>query len=245
MQIGLIGLGIVGGTLKSWLESRTNHSLRCFDPGKELYQDLAGSDAIFISVPVPATDYGQDIKTLTQCVEKAKKHTKNVFIRSTVLPGTNDFLGTCSMPEFLTERRAHQDMDALPVLSGTCDKVFLRDVFPGKKLITVTNVEAELAKLAHNCHGAFKVTFWNMIYQISQKIGADYQEVLRAAALTGFIGTDHTHVPGPDGQFGYGGKCFPQNMEAMEGWLEDIDMQDEAGLFWRVSEMNEQYRDKE
>ena len=245
MQIGLIGLGVVGGTLKTWMDRNTEHEIRCFDPGKELFQDLDGSAAIFISVPVPSTNHGQDIKTLTQCVEKAKRYTNTVFIRSTVLPGTNDYFGTCSMPEFLTERRANKDMDALPVLSGKCNKDFLREVFPGKNLVIVTNVEAELAKLAHNCHGAFKVTFWNMIYQISNKVGADYQEVLRASALTGYIGKEHTQVPGPDSKFGYGGKCFPQNMRAMETWLAGIGLIGEANLFEEISEMNKEYRNAE
>ncbi len=68
-------------------------------------------DAIFVSVPVLSCANGQDQGVLNDMVRLAKSHTGVVFIRSTVLPGTADKLGCIAMPEFLTERRAQQDMN--------------------------------------------------------------------------------------------------------------------------------------
>ena len=31
-----------------------------------------------------------------------------------------------------------------------------------------------------------------------------------------YINAPHTQVPGPDGKLGYGGKCFPKDVDALE-----------------------------
>ena len=73
MQIGIIGVGTVGGTLKRFLEEYKSHNIKCWDPHKNMYDDLTGSDAIFISVPVPSQKYGQDLEAIVQSVNHAKK----------------------------------------------------------------------------------------------------------------------------------------------------------------------------
>ena len=37
---------------------------------------------------------------------------------------------------------------------------------------------------------------------------------LPGVLLSGYINDTHTYVPGPDGKFGYGGKCFPKDVNA-------------------------------
>jgi len=242
MQIGIIGVGVVGGTLKRWFSEHTKHDVRCVDPHKGMNDDLEGCSAIFISVPVPATPSGQDLKILKEAVALAKKYTSFVFIRSTVLPGTNDMLGTISMPEFLTERRAYEDLCRLPVLVGNCDGKLIHYIFPEKNVVMLKNTEAELAKFAHNCFGAWKVSYFNIIHQICRITGSDFDAVKFAASLTGFIEPSHTQVPGHDGFLGYGGKCFPENMEALKGYLHDKDMTTESTIFGLIEMMNKVYR---
>ncbi len=220
MKLGLIGVGVVGGTLKKYFQEKTDHKLACHDPGKGLDDDFTGVEAVFISVPVRPSDRGQDLSTLKEAVAFAQGFTRNVFIRSTVLPGTNDKLGTVACPEFLTERFAYEDMCNLPILVGSDDALISYKIFPDKKIIRVSNKEAELAKFAHNCFGAMKVTYFNMIYEICKTIGADYNNVRNAAMITGYINHEHTQVPGPDGKRGYGGKCFPENMAAFGTFLD-------------------------
>ena len=41
----------------------------------------------------------------------------------------------------------------------------------------------------------------------------EFQEI-RRMLLSGYINDTHTYVPGPDGKFGYGGKCFPKDVNA-------------------------------
>ena len=88
------------------------------------------------------------------------------------------------------------------------------NIFIGKKYITMTSLEAEIAKYAHNDFGAVKVTYFNAIYDLCQKLGCDYKHVQNGVLLSGYINRTHTDVPGPDGKFGYGGKCFPKDVNA-------------------------------
>ena len=239
MIVGIIGVGVVGGTLKQWFEEFTSHDIRCHDPLKGLNDSLVGCDAIFISIPVPPLSDGQDLRGLREAVNLAKQHAEFVFIRSTALPGTSDELGCIAMPEYLTERQAYEDMKALPVLCGPVDEKLLDRIFPNKRKIIVPNKVAELAKYTHNCFGAFKVTYFNIIYDLSKAIGVDFDLVKACANLTGFIEPQHTQVPGPDGAFGYGGKCFPENMDAMKRFLHRVNLHGYGAMFEALQRTNE------
>lgn len=228
MKIGIIGVGVVGGSLAKWLESNTSHQVAKWDPIKNFRDDLNKSDAIFICIPVKPSKKGQDQGPLDECVRFAKSFSEKVLIRSTVLPGTNDRLGTIACPEFLTARIADAEMDRLDILVGDADPRFIANIFYSdktdhnrKRIMMVRNTEAELAKFAHNCFGAIKVTYFNLIYRVCQDLGLDYENVKDGFLLSGFINEPHTRVPGPDGKLGYGGMCFPENMEALKLHLDE------------------------
>lgn len=246
MRIGIIGCGVVGGTLIEWLKAHTKHDLRLVDPPKGYEASLTGCDYVFVSVPVPASGRGQDTTLLEDAIDRAHKaNCANIFVRSTVLPGTNDYFGTIAMPEFLTERRAYEDFCTLPILvGGEFRELNFDEVFPDKTIIKMSNKEAELAKLAHNCFGAFKVTYFNIIEELSRKLGAKYPNVLGGAMLTEFIEPTHTLVPGPDGLRGYGGKCFPENVDAMTRFLmsESLGMPEAQMFFSLLKDLNTHHR---
>lgn len=258
MQIGIIGVGMVGGTLNKWFKEHTYHSIKLYDPYIGYKDDLKNSDAVFICVPVPATDYGQDLTHIYKSLSLARESSDRIFIKSTVLPGTNDSMLTTAMPEFLTARHAYQDMCNLPILVGNTHIEFVSNMFTDKdgntkKIIQVTNKEAELAKFTHNCYGALKVTYFNFIYKLAEFYELDYKKVLEASQLTGFIEKQHTQVPGHDGLFGYGGTCFPENMKALNGHLKIINdhhgikhkFLDEEQFIKFIRNINETYRNKE
>lgn len=244
MRVGLIGVGVVGGTLLKWFQENTQHQIRCLDPAKGMNDSLEGCDAIFISVPVPAAGTGQDLQALREAILTAKKHSQNIFIRSTVLPGTNDLYGTIAMPEFLTERTAYEDFCRLPILLGPVDRVCVKQLFPGKEVMFKTNAEAELSKFAHNCFGAMKVTYFNIIADLCEKLKCDFESVKQGVFLTGYINKDHTMVPGPDGKYGYAGKCFPENMDAFTRYLRYQTNHHSYDFFKRASELNQVFRNK-
>jgi UDPglucose 6-dehydrogenase len=160
-----------------------------------------------------------------------------IFIRSTVLPGTANALAHAvgrhvyAMPEFLTARCAHDDMSKLPIIvGGTHSPNEIEKLFPGKKIINVTNNEAELTKYAHNCFLAAKVNFFNFIYELAQRTNISYDNVISAVQITDFIKPTHTNVPGPDGKFGFGGECFPKDLYALNRYLESMGITSEMLL---------------
>lgn len=245
MQVGIIGVGIVGGTLKRWLDENTNHELKLYDPPKGLFGEMHGCDAVFVSVPVHSWAGGQDLSLMKESVDRVKYSNAKVFIRSSVLPGTNDSLGTIAMPEFLTARRAYEDMSNLSLVFGDVDKFFIDEIFPKKEKIIVSNCEAEMAKFTHNCFGATKVTYFNIIKKLAEKHECDYDNVIRAAKITGFLGNEHMQVPGHDGSYGYGGTCFGPNMKAFQAHLKLLNLSAEAEFVKDIRALNLNYRGTE
>lgn len=147
-----------------------------------------------------------------------------IWIRTTILPGTSKKLSdetgriVYHMPEFLTERTYIEDFRWQPmVFSGAPEhREILKRIFVGKKYVEMTSEEAEMVKYAHNVFGALKVTYFNCIYDLCRRMGMDYASVRKGILGSTYINDVHTMVPGPDGKFGYGGKCFPKDVNAME-----------------------------
>jgi UDPglucose 6-dehydrogenase len=60
-----------------------------------------------------------------------------------------------------------------------------------------------------------KLVFFNEMYEICQAAGVDYEQAVSMATSDKRIGRSHTKVPGPDGQMGAGGPCFPKDTNAL------------------------------
>lgn len=234
MRVSIYGYGVVGKALSTWLDTKTTHHQSIVDPDKFQHEDTIDSQAIFICIPVPTLeDRTQDLTAVREIIKRERGLNRNapIFLKSTVLPGTCDQLSyefdmtVIALPEFLSERTAYQDFDRQPILAGGMDRIctsrLLSRLFPGKEIISVRNSEAELAKYVHNCFGAMKVNYFNMVEEICNTFGLDYLNVVRAARLTGYIEKTHTQVPGHDG-YGFGGKCFPKDLKAFIGFADFV-----------------------
>jgi UDPglucose 6-dehydrogenase len=77
-----------------------------------------------------------------------------------------------------------------------------------------------LIKYAANAFLATKITFINEIADLSEKVGADVQEVARGIGLDNRIGSKFLHA-GP----GFGGSCFPKDTRALVKIAQDHDVQ--------------------
>jgi UDPglucose 6-dehydrogenase len=117
----------------------------------------------------------------------------------------------------------------------------LKKIFIGKEYITMTSLEAEIAKYAHNVFGALKVTFFNGIYELATKSNSNYKKIREGLLLSGYINETHTLVPGHDNKFGYGGKCFPKDVDAFAKFTENSCLGEMMTL---VKTHNEYYREK-
>ncbi len=67
----------------------------------------------------------------------------------------------------------------------------------------------------NNCFFATKVSFLNEMKQVSEKCNADWDMAIEGFISDGRIGHSHLSVPGPDGKLGFGGSCFPKDIQAM------------------------------
>jgi len=228
-SVGIVGCGFVGGALRRWL-SEHNPDVEVFiqDPLKGFNDELSHVDVIFISIHVPTeSDGSQNLAVMKQII--AGLPNKPIFVRTTILPGVSKALSdefhkqVYFMPEFLTERMAYQDFCSQPMVF-TAEAELLSSIFIGKSYIEMSSLEAEITKYAHNVFGALKVTYFNGIFDICKRLDADYKKVQAGILLSGYINAPHTQVPGPDGKFGYGGKCFPKDVNALTKTVKDMGM---------------------
>lgn len=220
IKVGIVGCGFVGGALRTWLLENNAENVEVYvsDPPKGFNDDLSQIDIAFLQIHVPTEDDGtQDLTLMKELIRNLPD--VPVFVRTTILPGTSELLSretkhqVCYMPEFLTERTHIEDFrKQTMVFTGAVE--LLVKVFPSKKFTVMTPLEAEITKYSHNVFGAYKVTYFNAVREYCVKMGADWSKVHTGCLLSGYINDTHTYVPGPDGKFGYGGKCFPKDVNA-------------------------------
>ena len=126
-------------------------------------------------------------------------------------------------PEFLTERSAKFDFinQARFILGGDPeDTQKVADLFTfrfgGSTPMVQTNFEtAEFIKYMNNCFFATKVSFMNEMRLIADRSNVDWQAAVDGFVRDGRVGHSHVSVPGPDGKFGFGGSCFPKDIQAL------------------------------
>ncbi len=120
-----------------------------------------------------------------------------------------------SNPEFLKEGSAVSDfMNPDRVVLGVESKKaedLLREIYkPLKTRILVTNTaSAEMIKHASNSFLATKISFINAVSQICDRVGADVLMVAEGMGLDKRIGRQFL-----DAGIGYGGSCFPKDVDA-------------------------------
>lgn len=240
-KIGIIGFGFVG---KAVVHGFCLHAdLKIYDKFQDglntLEETVNNSNIIFICVPTPMMDDGsQDLSAIHDVMENINKITnkkKIIIIKSTVIPGTTRRLANkyknhsfVFNPEFLTERSAKLDFinTSRIVLGGSngfaldsVEKMY-RVRFTHTPIFKTSWEGAELVKYMNNCFFALKISYLNEIYEICDKIGLNYNELKDMFLADQRIGNSHCDVPGHDGQKGFGGKCFPKDVNALVKWAE-------------------------
>mgnify|MGYP003138546704 CR=1 FL=1 len=251
MKIGIIGNGFVGSAiLHGFILHVDDILVYDVDPKRSThsFEDLCeNSDVIFVCVPTPMFESGEcDLSIVNNVVSRYQyflksrvNHSKEqvLVIKSTVVPGTVEKLAKkypnvrfVFNPEFLTERKARLDFinTARIVLGSDSDSAFeivenlykLR--FPYTKIIKTDFGTAQLIKYMANCFFATKVSFMNEMRQVCDRIGGDWESAVEGFITDGRIGNSHIDVPGHDGDFGFGGKCFPKDLNAMIKRAEDL-----------------------
>ena len=251
-KIGIIGRGFVGSAVEFGFSAQTgcDAEVRIFDKDSSksihtLSETVNKSDFIFLSVPTPSNPDGSMhlgiLEAALQDIESVNKRKDNVvLIRSTIIPGTtkklqNKFkkLNLVFNPEFLTERSAKFDFinQSRFILGGR--KKYTRMVadlyrwrFGDSVPCIETNYEtAELIKYMNNCYFATKVSFLNEMKLVADKCKADWDIAVEGFIRDGRIGHSHLSVPGPDGKLGFGGSCFPKDIQAMINFGDTLELE--------------------
>jgi len=230
-KVGVIGNGFVGEAISFAFSSVSDMHVYDTDPLKSLddLESVHNCDFVFICVPTPMfQDGSQDLSYVESVFEKATSNPVYI-LKSTVLPGTTDKLSKkysnikiIFSPEFLTERTAKLDMltQSRIILGGELSltekaKTLFNERFKIKNIIQTDSKTAELTKYMNNTFFATKVSIMNEFKLLCDKIGANWDDALKGFVSDGRIGDSHLNVPGHDGKLGYGGTCFPKDVNAL------------------------------
>ena len=229
-KIGVIGSGFVGEAQAFVFSSISNVRIYDIDKRKSTnsLQETLKCKFIFVCVPTPMKKNGEQDTSFIEDVFKKAVSGPIYIIKSTVLPGTTNNLikkynklNIIFSPEFLTERTAKLDMitQARIILGGKkdltskCKKLF-EERFMNKTIIETDSTTAEFIKYMNNTFFASKVSIMNEFYRLAKKIGVDWNNALYGFVTDHRIGDSHLNVPGPDGKLGFGGACFPKDINA-------------------------------
>jgi UDPglucose 6-dehydrogenase len=158
--------------------------------------------------------------------------------------------GVCMNPEFLTEISGSWSKDKSTkkdffsedrIVIGEYDKrsgdVLERIYKPLNSTIFRTDLKtAEMIKYVSNCMLAAKISYWNEIFLICEKLGIDSQEIANIVAMDPRIGR-YGSVHGK----AFGGKCLPKDLKALISFAKEYK---ETKLLKAVDEINEEMKEK-
>lgn len=241
--IGIIGQGFVGSAVREGMKNHFEVFAFDKDPNKfsnagSIFEVVENTEVTFLCVPTPMKKSGEcdlgilssALNEIVDCVKALNKPGYIVVIKSTIPPGTTDRLNSIFTsldiifnPEFLTEANAIEDYkNQNRIIVGgerpgsTRVKQIFAKAFPKVPIIKTSSTIAETIKYVTNTFLAMKVSYANEIYQLCQGLNIDYDKVIEYARYDDRLGNSHWSVPGPDGDFGFGGHCFPKDIAALQ-----------------------------
>ena len=194
---------------------------------------VKSSEIIFIAVGTPALENGEadltGIENVARLIAVNMDSYRVIVEKSTVPVETCSWIkktistyvkknckfDVVSNPEFLREGSAindftHPDRIVLGVNSAKAKEIMSNLYHPLNRPILFTDIKsAELIKHASNAFLATKISFINAVARICDRVGADVNEVAQGMGLDNRIGRYFLHAG-----IGYGGSCFPKDLEA-------------------------------
>ena len=189
-------------------------------PGEDGSADLRYVLGVANDLGTIMTDYKVIVDKSTVPVGTAKK------VHDAIAANYAGEFDVISNPEFLREGVAVDDfMKPDRVVVGTnsdrarkvMSDLYAPFVRQGNPVIFMDEKSAELTKYAANSFLATKISFMNEIAQLCEKLGADVDMVRRGIGSDDRIGKRFL-FPG----IGYGGSCFPKDVQALIRSAEDV-----------------------
>jgi nucleotide sugar dehydrogenase len=235
--IGFVGQGYIGKNYADDFERRGYTVMRYSleEPYVANKEKIKECDIVFIAVPTPTTPKGFDDSIVRKMIGLAGKG-KIVVVKSTTIPGTIKSFQTqypdhilFYSPEFLSEATAAYDsahpfsnIIGLPmndeIHQDAAKKVHA--ILPRAPFsLTCDSTEAELIKSAHNGSGFVEVVFFNLIYELAQKLNVDWTVIEKALQADPFIANRYAKPVHKSGR-GAGGHCFIKDFAALSALYE-------------------------
>lgn len=236
-MIGIIGHGFVGSAV-----SNAFINVMISDP---MYNDVTISDivsknpdAIFVCVPTPQSKTGHvDGSILTNVLSQIPEGMLTI-VKSTITPCNLPIgkKGLVLNPEFLTQANAKHEFlnPQFQLLGGMPEDTLKAEQIYKKDYCKVAEcpffhtdiTTASFVKYAINSFLATKVIFMNELKLFYTHVGGkDWDSLSTIISSDERIGTSHMMVPGPDGNYGFGGACFPKDTSAFVQFAMDNSMQ--------------------
>jgi UDPglucose 6-dehydrogenase len=227
MKLGVIGLGMVGGTIFHALQFY-HHDVVGYDKYKSsnTFEDILAADILFIALPTPAKDGRLDASILLSVMTKLQEHQFSgiVVLKSTISLDiwteiTKLNLHMVYSPEFLHEKQRLQDFvqPKVIVIAGQKENVdvVLHDVFywldPAIPIQYVDPPTAIISKLVMNAYASTKISFANEIKRICDDIGVDPRTVMNTLVLEGRAAAEYTDPT----KGAFGGACLPKDLDEL------------------------------
>ena len=248
-RIGIIGQGFVGTAIKHGFDAKADLRIETFDIGKPDLSTKGSTkevvevcDIIFVCVPTPMKSNGEcDVSIVESVLDEISKALTVgeciAVIKSTVIPGStakwnlkyrDSGLNVVFNPEFLVEASAKEDflnqtriiLGGEPKYTNSIAELYRRAFWCA--IVQVDSTTAESVKYMTNTFLAVKVSFANEIYQVCQNLGINYEILKDLVCLDPRINHNHFQVPGPDGNTGFGGHCFPKDLIAFLNFAKSL-----------------------
>ena len=246
ISIGFIGQGYIGKNYADDFEARGYNVIRYAkeDPYSQNKEAIKTCDVVFVAVPTPTTHDGYDASIIRNVLPLTRTGTI-VVLKSTILPGLTRILQkefpdrlVMHSPEFLSEVTAAEDaarpfMNIVGITQNTDEHrkaaELVHSVLPRAPFSkTVSSEEAELIKYSHNCSGYTQIIFFNLMYDLAVKLGADWKNIEPALKADPFIPNRYASPVHKSGR-GAGGHCFVKDMSALGKIYEKV-VGDKAGI---------------
>jgi len=224
----IAGFGHVGSAVFETFAKEFN--VAAVDPkisAQVTMRDYPGADGCIICVPTPATEKrGYDPQYLIKVINDVEP-SMPILIKSTVSPDIVDILSTTFphhdityAPEYLTQANALVEFACQEIahMGGTNVEFWTKiwkTIIPFCSVREATAKEVVFQKMARNAFLASKVVWFNELKQVCELHNIDYMQIRNMMCDDYRVGESHTQVPGPDGELGYGGACFPKEVEAV------------------------------
>lgn len=238
-KIGFVGLGFVGSAVAASYDAIADLIIR--DPAKghnATWEELKECEGIFVSVPSPSREDGScDSSILEDVLSNLKDYRGVIISKVTAPPNVYESLqleydNLVYVPEFLTAANALDDYQrenwaVIGGKIGAYQREAERIIRHSKRDLQTCFCpigEASFYKYIVNSFLATKVIFMNEMEEIAAEKGYSWPRIKSMMLFDKRIGPSHTSVPGPDGQYGFGGMCFPKDTSAILHYAKQLNI---------------------